>query len=210
MEIQFEQKGTGGPERTRTRKCHFENLVTARARKVSVPKCSGDPKRICPTFQRLSQNDVCEFECSQPSHGVGLELLGLEIPAAFRAADGAAPLPPQSQRAFAADPSLSKRTSPGPLQTGKDPVETKAQIIAESFREPPERRSASGRVGAVCDRHAEDERPDPNGSAQQNIIHTLRPPAAIAAPEADIRIGSGSFTPECTLVTIGPASTAGK
>jgi hypothetical protein len=45
-------------------------LVAARARKVSGPKMSGDPKRIRPTFQRLSQNDVCGFESSQPSHAV--------------------------------------------------------------------------------------------------------------------------------------------
>jgi hypothetical protein len=31
----------------------------------------GEPKRIFPIFQRLPENDVCEFESSQPSHGVG-------------------------------------------------------------------------------------------------------------------------------------------
>ena len=31
----------------------------------------GEPKRICPIFQRLLENDVWEFESSQPSHGVG-------------------------------------------------------------------------------------------------------------------------------------------
>jgi hypothetical protein len=45
-------------------------FVAARARKVSGSKMFGDPRRICPTFQRLSQNDVCEFESSQPSQAV--------------------------------------------------------------------------------------------------------------------------------------------
>jgi hypothetical protein len=44
-------------------------LQLARERS-QVPKCSGDPRRICPTFQRLSQNDVCEFESSQPRQTV--------------------------------------------------------------------------------------------------------------------------------------------
>jgi hypothetical protein len=65
-------------------------LQLARERS-QVPKCSGDPRRICPTFQRLSQNDVCEFESSQPRHAVGsprAEIIGFLI----------APLPPTSHR----------------------------------------------------------------------------------------------------------------
>jgi hypothetical protein len=49
-------------------------LQLARERS-QVPKGSGYPRRICPTFQQLSQNDVCEFESYMPSHAVG-SLLG--------------------------------------------------------------------------------------------------------------------------------------
>jgi hypothetical protein len=37
-----------------------------------VPQCSPKPNRIRAIFQWLTKNDVCEFESSQPSHGVGL------------------------------------------------------------------------------------------------------------------------------------------
>jgi hypothetical protein len=45
-------------------------FVAARGRKVSGPTMFGEPKRICPLFQRVPENDVCEFESSQPSQGV--------------------------------------------------------------------------------------------------------------------------------------------
>jgi Aldehyde dehydrogenase family len=35
-----------------------------------VPQCSGESERICPLFQRLPENGVCEFESSQPSQTV--------------------------------------------------------------------------------------------------------------------------------------------
>src|ERR1700730_160490 len=37
-----------------------------------VPQCSLKPNRIRPVFQWLTENDVCEFESSQPNHAVGL------------------------------------------------------------------------------------------------------------------------------------------
>ena len=59
-------------DRTRTRKCHFENLVAARARKVSGPKMFCNPIEFAQQFQWLFQNDVCEFESYMPSQGVSL------------------------------------------------------------------------------------------------------------------------------------------
>src|ERR1700730_4023610 len=46
------------------------SLLQLAGRKVSGPTMFGEPKIICPIFQSLRENDVCEFESSQPSHGV--------------------------------------------------------------------------------------------------------------------------------------------
>jgi|ERR1700730_1192140 hypothetical protein len=45
-------------------------FVAARGRKVSGPTMFGESERICPLFQRLPENGVCEFESSQPSQTV--------------------------------------------------------------------------------------------------------------------------------------------
>ena len=62
----------GWAARTRTRRCHFDDLCCSSRAKGLRSTPLGEPKRICPIFQRLPENDVCEFEFSQPSHGVSL------------------------------------------------------------------------------------------------------------------------------------------
>jgi hypothetical protein len=52
-------------------------VVAARGRNVSSPTISANQREFPQLFQPFRENDICEFESSQPSHAVGLELLGL-------------------------------------------------------------------------------------------------------------------------------------
>src|ERR1700730_3473506 len=45
-------------------------LMQLMGERSQVAQCSLEPKRIRPVFQWLTENYVCEFESSQPSHGV--------------------------------------------------------------------------------------------------------------------------------------------
>jgi hypothetical protein len=47
-------------------------FIAAGGRKVSGPTMFAEAKENSAVFQRLTENDVCEFESSQPSHGVGV------------------------------------------------------------------------------------------------------------------------------------------
>ena len=47
-------------------------LLQLMGERSQVQQFSLKPKTIRPVFQRLTENDVCEFESSQPSHAVGL------------------------------------------------------------------------------------------------------------------------------------------
>src|ERR1700730_6082646 len=59
-------------ERTRTCRCHFHDVYySSWAKGLRSHNVSLKPKRIRPVFQWFTENDVCEFESSQPSHGVG-------------------------------------------------------------------------------------------------------------------------------------------
>src|ERR1700694_619522 len=61
-------------ERTRTCRCHFHDVYCSSwAKGLRPPQCSLKPKRIRPVFQWLTENDVCEFESSQPGHAISLK-----------------------------------------------------------------------------------------------------------------------------------------
>ena len=46
-------------------------LLHLMGERSQVPQYSLKQKTIRPVFQWLTENDVCEFESSQPSHAVG-------------------------------------------------------------------------------------------------------------------------------------------